>query len=97
MRVGFQELQTWKHISSFMYTPEQEHFAISTSLRYMGKLWHNILKDEMVHHNQGYNLGKVAWYLMLGFSLWFWRNFATFQTLNERGSSTLELAQYLLP
>jgi hypothetical protein len=52
-----------------MYTPEQEHFAISTSLRYMGKLWHNILKDEMVHHNQGYNLGKVAWYLMLGFSL----------------------------
>jgi hypothetical protein len=34
--------------------------AISTSLRYMGKLWHNILKDEMVHHNQVYYQGKVA-------------------------------------
>jgi hypothetical protein len=30
----------------------------------MGKLWHNILKDEMVHHNQGYYQGKVAWHLI---------------------------------
>jgi hypothetical protein len=35
----------------------------------MGRLWHNILKHEMVHHKQGYYQGKVAWHLMLGFSL----------------------------
>jgi hypothetical protein len=35
----------------------------------MWKLWHNILKDEVVHHNQGYYQGKGAWHLMLGFSL----------------------------
>jgi hypothetical protein len=54
-------------MSSFTFSRTRT-FDISTSLKYLGRLWQNILKDEMVCHNQmmglplkGSCMESIAW------------------------------------
>jgi hypothetical protein len=50
-RLDFKNFRLKKHMSCFTFSRTRT-LAISTSLKYLGRLWQNILKDEMVCHNQ---------------------------------------------
>jgi len=49
-RLDFYNFNVEKQPSSYTFS-RTKTLVISTSLKYSGRLWHKILKDEMVHHN----------------------------------------------